>query len=139
MNLSPSKRRWIAMIGLAVGLIAAWWQTEHSTSERQLAVVLTHVEARLGDVALDRKELTRVDLMLEPGHVKSLHFAANHAPKATAAQELALPSEATTVMVRCRFTLPSGAHVRTQGHAPLPTETEGVQVLDIGTCGRVVP
>ena len=98
-------------------------------------LLLTHVEARLGTVALDRDELTRIDIILEPGHVHTLHFRAGSAPKATAPMELKVPADAKKLSLRCRFSLPSGAEIRTRGEAHLPEAVDGVQVVDIGACG----
>lgn len=100
-------------------------------------LLLTHVEARLGTVALDRKELTRIDIVLEPGHVHTLHFRAGSAPEATEPLELKVPSNTIKLALRCRFSLPSGAEIRTTGDPRLPDVDEGVQVVDIGACGTM--
>lgn len=100
-------------------------------------LLLTHVEARLGAVALDRKELTRIDIVLEPGHVHTLHFRAGSAPKATNTINLKVPAEATKLVLRCRYSLPSGTEIRTRGEAPLPAAVDDVQVIDIGACGTL--
>ena len=102
-------------------------------------LLLTHVEARLGDVALDREELTRIDLVLQHGHVHTLHFAAGQAPQATAQVTLKVPAETTSLEVRCRFALPKGVVVRTRGRATLPPLSDDVQVFDLGVCGELRP
>ena len=117
----------------------AWWQTHTSAQERSLVLLLTHIEARLGDVALDRKELTRVDLVLQPGHVHTLHFTAGQAPEATPQVTLKIPAETTSLELRCRFTLPNGVLVRTRGRATLPPMSDDVQVFDVGACGELRP
>lgn len=130
-------RRWIALFALAAGLLGAWWQSTKNAQERQFALLLTHVELRLGDVALDRNELTRLDLVLQPGHVHTLHFAPGAAPQSTVAQTFKVPAEASALDVRCTFKLPSGATLHSRGSVQLPTASDSVQVLDVGACGTV--
>ena len=131
------------MIGLAAGLLAAWWQSKSSAQERSFILLLTHIEVRLGDVALDRHELTRLEIVLQPGHVHTLHFSRGQAPQSSAPQPLKLPADATDVQVRCRFQLPGGAIVRSQGSVPIPARgdrgSEEAQVFDLGTCGTAQP
>ncbi len=132
-------RRWLAMVALVAGLGAAWWQSERGVQSLELALLLTHVEVPVGaeGVALDRSELVSVTLRPGPGRSQTLHFSAGSAPEATTPLTLEVPSATTHADVRCVFRLPTGTEVRSHGRVKLPEAREGVQVVDLGTCGAL--
>lgn len=132
---------------LAVALVLAVVRSRQENPESDVHFVVTHVEARAGDVLLGLDRLVELTVRVPDaaaGHARWSHtvvFSAGTAPPATPAVRMPRPTGVDHVEVACKFELMTGMEpVRTAGRIPLPPYRDQANqiTLDVGACGEPI-